>query len=107
MTPRREPAWSYLLLNILVLPGAGSYMGGRRVAGVLQAVLSLAGFVLTTVWLWSWVAVFLRDATLPEGLGPKAGWGLLGIVLFLVSWSWALVSGLALLREARAGSAPG
>jgi hypothetical protein len=79
-------------------------MGGRRVAGLLQAVLSLAGFVLTTLWLWSWVGVFLRDGTLPEGLGPKAGCGLLGIALFFVSWIWALASGLSLLSEARARS---
>ena len=94
----QSPAWTYLMANILVLPGLGSVMGGRRVAGVLQALISTAGLVLTVMWLWAY-GVALFDSGLPEGFGPRAGLGALGMALFAVSWFWSLASGLSLLRE--------
>jgi len=97
---QREPAWTYLMANVLILPGLGSFMGGRRVAGTLQALAASAGFALTMLWLWSYGTALLGSG-LPEGLGPRGGEGLLGIALFAVSWVWSLASGLSLLRESR------
>ena len=40
-------AWTSLMTNLLVLPGLGSLLAGRR-AGWPQAALALAGFALST-----------------------------------------------------------
>ena len=95
-----DPAWTYLMANALVLPGLGSFMGGRRISGIVQALTATAGFVLTVVWLWSWADLYLHSG-LPEGLGPRGREGLAGIGLFTASWIWSVVSGLALVRDAR------
>ncbi len=103
MTPRRrEPARTYLVVNLLVLPGAGTFLGGRRAAGVAQALLAVAGFLLTTVWVWSWYSELFETGALPEGLGPRAMEGLAGIAMFVAGWIWGLASGLALRRAERA-----
>jgi len=102
MKTRADSAWTYLIANALVLPGLGSFMGGHRVAGVLQVLLATVGFALTVVWLWSWVSLYLQSG-LPEGLGPRGREGLLGIGLFTASWLWSVASGLALARGPHSG----
>jgi hypothetical protein len=96
----RDRAWASLLANALVLPGLGSMMAGRRASGLVQAALSLVGFALTMVWMWSFFGIWLRQG-FPEDLGPRWALGVTGLVLFGVSWIWALLSGLAIVREAR------
>ena len=71
-----------------------------------QAILALLGFVLVCAWMVYWVQEMVRTATLPAGLGPHGGLGLLGLLLAVVSWAWGLVSGLAILREAKEGVSP-
>jgi len=94
------------MTNVLVLPGAGTLAAGRRLTGFVQAILALLGFVLVCAWMVYWVGEMVRTATLPEGLGPHAGLGLFGLLLAVVSWVWGLLSGLAILREAREGLSP-
>lgn len=100
-------AWACLMTNVLVLPGAGTLAAGRRLAGLVQAVLALLGFVMVCAWMVSWLQEMARTATLPTGLGPHAGLGLFGLLLAVVSWAWGLVSGLAIVREARESVSPG
>jgi hypothetical protein len=88
------------LTNLLVLPGLGSIAAGRR-SGWPQAAAALAGFTLTTVWLVSFLAAWLRSGGFPLDAGPYLPLGLAGLLLFAVSWIWGLVTGLLVVRHAR------
>ena len=93
-------AWASLITNLLVLPGLGSLLAGRR-AGWPQAALALAGFALSTVWL-AWFVIAWSRTGFPLDGGPYLPLGLLGVFLFAVSWVWGLITGLAVVRESRA-----
>jgi hypothetical protein len=97
-------AWACLLTNVLVLPGAGTMAAGRRTVGLVQAVLALAGFVMVCAWMIFWISEATEAAALPSGLGGHGGLGVVGLILAVVSWAWALVSSLDVLREAKAAS---
>lgn len=64
-----------LILNILVLPGLGSLIGGKTTAGVLQLVLFLVGIPLAFV--------------------------IVGIPLMFGMWVWALITGIQMLSESK------
>lgn len=64
-----------LLLNIFILPGLGSLIGGRTKAGVWQLVLVLAGVPLSLV--------------------------LIGFPMILIAWIWSIVTGVQIIQEAR------
>lgn len=97
----RAVARNCLLTNLLVLPGLGSLMAGRRIAGVLQMLLTLTGFGLTGYWFTTFCYQWWQTRCFPFDGGPQLGWGLLGVLLFLAGWGWALATGLRILRAAR------
>jgi hypothetical protein len=94
-------AWASLTTNVLVLPGLGTLAGGRRREGAIQMLVALVGFAATCVWLVAWVMDVVRTASLPDGLGPYAVWGVGGLALCVVAWVWGLMSGLAIVRESK------
>ncbi len=63
-----------LILNILVLPGLGSIIGGRTRDGIIQLVLFLVGIPLSLI--------------------------LVGIPLVIAMWIWGIVTGVQLVKEA-------
>jgi TM2 domain-containing membrane protein YozV len=69
----RGTALAALLLNVLVLPGLGSLVGGRPAAGVAQLVLFVVGIPFCLVGV--------------------------GFFMLLAAWVWALVSGIRLVSE--------
>ena len=100
------------LLNQLATPGLGSLMAGRWLAGVGQLLLALAGFGMITGW-FCFLALQLFQALSDDahaGSDRSFAWlGLSGAVTFAVSWFWALITSLSLMREARGiekGSVP-
>jgi hypothetical protein len=93
-------AWSGMAANLLVLPGLGSLMAGRKV-GWLQAVLASSGALLSLLWLVSFVRACIRLGAVPLDAGPDLGVGLAGIAAFGVAWLWALVTSLDVVRRAR------
>lgn len=66
-----------LLLNILVLPGLGSMIAGKKQEGTWQLVLFLVGLPLTIV--------------------------IVGFALIAAAWIWALVTGITLVQESGRG----
>jgi hypothetical protein len=94
------------MTNVLVLPGAGTMAGGRLLAGLVQAILAIVGFVMVCVWMVYWVSEGVTQGDVPTGLGAHGGLGLVGLLLAVVAWAWGLASGLAILREARDGVSP-
>jgi len=63
-----------LLLNIFLIPGIGSLIGGKTTAGVWQLILFLLGIPLSFV--------------------------IIGIPMVAAAWIWGLVTGIQILREA-------
>lgn len=63
-----------LLINVLVLPGLGSIIGGKTNPGITQLVLFLIGIPLAFV--------------------------IVGIPLMIAMWIWALVTGIQIVKEA-------
>ena len=66
-----------LILNILILPGLGSLIGGKITAGVLQLIFSLIGLGLIFTIIGA----------------------VIGIPLIIAMWIWALVTGIQLIKE--------
>ena len=99
--PDRERAWFCVAINLLALPGLGSYLAGQRLLGATQMVLALAGFALTMVWAVSFGAAWIRGGHFPGAAGPGLRHGVLGLSLFAIAWCWTLGSSWSILRRAR------
>ena len=112
----RRQAWRCATTNLLVLPGLGSLMAGRRLEGYGQAGLAGLGILLQVVFLtwfsfhWSEVvsptagqASNLSEAALllVKNLGVYLWLIAGGVVLFILSWLWALASSVGILLEAK------
>lgn len=93
-------AWACLTANLLVLPGLGTLVTGRK-SGLVQATLALLGFGLTLLFFTSFVMEWIRLRSLPTDGGPHLVWGILGVVLFAAAWLWSLATGLALVKRIR------
>lgn len=93
----RSKAWSYLITNLLVLPGLGSLMAKRKV-GYIQIPLGLGGFCLTLIGLVQIALAWAHTFEFPADRAPYL-LVVLGIVVFLAAWGWSLATSLALFRK--------
>jgi 4a-hydroxytetrahydrobiopterin dehydratase len=96
----RTQARNAALMNQLGTPGLGSLMAGRWLAGTLQLLLFLAGFVLFCVWAFTNLAhyyrmMFSEEPPAPSGGGGRAG---IGAALCVLAWCWSLVTSFSLFR---------
>jgi len=71
----RDIAIVALILNILVLPGVGTIVGGRNKTGIWQIVLAIIGIILSFV--------------------------LIGIPLIIGVWIWGIFTGIDILKHAK------
>ena len=94
-------AWALLAVNLTVLPGLGSALAGRVLAGAVQAVLALAGAGLCLWWLVLFVGEWSRTGEYPWGGGSDLEIGLAGIALFAAGWLWSLATSAAVVRSSR------
>jgi len=101
MVPNKKPinSWVVTGINLLAWPGIGTYVGGQKVVGAIQATLALAGGLLSM----SLIMVLFRlamklDSThfdtesFMEANGMLIGLGGGGLGLLAISWVWAAVS---------------
>jgi hypothetical protein len=100
-------AWTCLGMNLAVLPGLGTALAGRFVAGAAQAVLALAGAGVCLRWLVLFVREWARDGAYPWGGGENLGLGVAGVGLFAAGWLWSLASSVAILGGARRAGGDG
>jgi len=96
----RQAAWGCVLSN-LVLPGLGTFMARRRVAGILQLAVSQTGFALTLVWALLFVREWVRLGRFPADVAPHLALGFTGAMLFLFAWVWSLISSVGILLRSR------
>lgn len=87
------------------LPGLGTIMAGQRV-GWLQAAISATGFILSSWWAGTFIVAWTRTREFPLDGGPHLLTGVVGVILFVVAWLWAFVTGLAILRAAHGNKPP-
>ena len=96
---------SCIIINLAATPVLGSLIARRFLAGTGQLLLALAGFTLMLVW---FVQMMIRyyglmfSETQPRL--PKLVLLEAGAILFALSWLWALVTSISLLREASRNS---
>lgn len=105
----RQTAWGCLTSN-LALPGSGTLVAGRPV-GYLQLALALGGFVVSAVFgvrfigwqLANWSRFHSSQgdpvAELAE-IWMHLRWALLGMAIVFISFLWALMTSMAILRTA-------
>jgi 4a-hydroxytetrahydrobiopterin dehydratase len=103
----RARAMTCAMTNQLGLPGLGSLMGKRWIAGSGQLVLCGAGCVLVLVWflkiIFRYYGMMFPGQDQPTQPN-SVGWiGAAGGILLVVSWLWSGVTSFSLLREASKG----
>ena len=104
MSVSRQQARTCVIVNQLACPGIGTFMGGRRVAGLIQATMMIAGFCAVITWgvlQISAVYKFALDARATEVKQPPGWLGIVGLALCVAAWVWALVSSFQILHESR------
>ena len=93
-------AWAALGTNLLVLPGLGSLMAGRKV-GWIQAALALAGAALSVWWLALFAREWSRLGEIPLATPPALETGLWGTGIFGVAWLWSAATSVNAVARAR------
>ncbi|MGD0613894.1 MAG: hypothetical protein ABSA69_00450 [Verrucomicrobiota bacterium] len=91
------------LINQLATPGLGSLIGHRRLPGIGQLILSVAGCALILGW-WTGVLyrVYLQQLGEAMPLSSHGSLGKWGLICFGAGWVWSLATSWSLLRQARA-----
>ena len=94
-------AWTCLGINLAVLPGLGSVIAGRRVAGAGQALIASVGAGLSMWWLAAFFRQWAEDGFFPADGGESFRFGLIGVALFAAAWLWSLATSLSVIRSIR------
>lgn len=105
---KRSQLWACAALNQLAFPGLGSVIAGRR-AGYAQAAIFLLGFMLLMGFMFWYLFCALRF--LKDPAGDEEAWRAQyrsfawawksGLLLCVLSWFWALVSSVGIVRQAQ------
>jgi hypothetical protein len=98
----KDRAWAYVLLNISV-PGWGSWKGGRKIAGFGEMLILAVSLFLLGIWFLKWMNRIVQSEfgdMLPP-VPPNWLWQW-GIGLYVVSLVWTILTGISMIREARA-----
>ena len=77
-----------LILNLIILPGVGSIVGGRTASGIAQLVIFLGSLI-----------VGLMITVITFGIGIIIGLPIM-IIGMLGAWIWALITGIQIVQEA-------
>jgi hypothetical protein len=88
-------------MNLLVLPGLGSFLARRRISGAAQALLAGTGFVMSFWWLILLGRQWTEEGYFPWDGGSDFSLGLTGFALFAVAWIWSLATSLSVIYAAR------
>jgi hypothetical protein len=97
-----------ILVNQLATPGLGSLLARRFVSGTGQLLLALAGFSLSTVWMFQFSYSLVLEQWDQPGPSRAPDWmWTWGLVLLGTGWGWALLTSISLYREAQKMSLPG
>ena len=97
----RRRAFVLAGVNLLVLPGLGTLLAGRRISGLLQIGLTVAGFLLSVRWFSQLITLVTNADGFPDidaiSCRPLA----IGSALAIFAWLWSFASSLQFLRATR------
>lgn len=82
-------AWLALTLNLALLPGLGTLLRRRWVAGALQLALAAGGAVASIRWMLAFGREWSRLGSFPIDRGPLFPAGVAGTVAFVAAWAWS------------------
>jgi len=88
-------------MNLLVLPGLGSFLVGRRIAGVAQAALAGTGAGMSAFWLILLARQWAQEGYFPIDGGDDFRIGVTGVLVFAGAWVWSLATSLSVLRAVK------
>lgn len=80
-----------LILNLIILPGVGSIVGGRVKTGIWQIALSVGGIVIIIMGAILTATILLAIIGIPLIV--------IGALMPAAAWIWGLVTGIQLLSE--------
>jgi len=103
--PSRAAAWSCLAANLFLWPGLGS-IAARRKVGLVQMGLSAAGVVMVCVCFVWFFYHWVKAGRPPAWSGPYVRIGVMGAVIFMLSWFWALATSISIVRSTKHGPPP-
>ena len=102
----RATARNAALVNQFAMPGLGSLMAGRWIAGIGQLILAITGFAFVALWFFE-VMVQTYELIDGETAPHDVGWiGKTGAILFIVSWLWALMTSFGLMMRTKSEEPP-
>ncbi len=86
----------------IATPGIGSLKARRIFEGIGQLSLAIASCFLICAWVIEW-SYRIYGAQMDEAIPPdSSGWLLKwGVICFSVSWLWALITCVRLVRQAK------
>ena len=87
LKPNQTLAIVCLILNIIILPGLGSLIGGKIKQGIWQLSLFIGGFA---------IGIFLTLTIVGAVIGIP-----LMIILPVIAWIWGIITGVELIKEAK------
>lgn len=88
-----------IAVNQFATPGLGSLLGRRWIAGAGQLCLSVTGFTFFLVWFVKIMIQFYGTVQGNVEVKPVGWIAWTGLVVFAISWLWALVTSVSLWRE--------
>jgi len=100
-TKEEKRARAAFLTNLTVLPGLGTLLYGERMLGLAQIALATAGFLLICAWLLGFMTEAIAVVGWPEGGGPLARQGWLGLALGFGALAWSGGTSYARWRKAQ------
>ena len=88
-------------MNLLVLPGLGSFLARRRIAGAAQGMMACLGAGMSLWWLVLLARQWAEDGYFPIDGGDHFRFGVSGVLLFAAAWVWSLATSLSVLRAVK------
>lgn len=101
--PDKATAYGYLMTNLIVLPGAGTMMAGKKTEGICQIILAVVGMTLTISGIFMLLVVLMKSFSQALAIfSDSAFWMTVGgILIFLIGWLWSAWSVYPLVRAAK------
>ena len=100
--------WAVAGINLLAWPGIGTFVGGHKVSGAIQAAMALIGGILSLGLIVVLFNLALKlDSTRPNteafmaGNGTYLIVGVTGFCLLAFAWIWAAVSSFLIANESK------